>query len=80
MPDAGLKRPVAVVSGLGPGLGTALSRRLCSEGFAVAGLARSKGYGLELERELEASGARFKFYTCDITDEQTVNNVLGRIA
>ncbi|MEJ2345982.1 MAG: SDR family NAD(P)-dependent oxidoreductase [Gammaproteobacteria bacterium] len=33
-------QPVAVVAGIGPGLGAALVRRLSAEGYAVAGLAR----------------------------------------
>jgi NAD(P)-dependent dehydrogenase (short-subunit alcohol dehydrogenase family) len=34
--------PVAVVVGVGPGLGAALCRRLAQAGFAVAGVAHSE--------------------------------------
>lgn len=37
-----MARPVAVVVGVGPGLGSAVARRFAREGFAVAALARSE--------------------------------------
>ena len=36
------ERPLALVSGAGPGLGTAVARRFLEEGYRVVGLARSR--------------------------------------
>jgi len=46
---------VALVIGVGPGLGAALARRFASEGFRVVMIARSGGFINELARELSGS-------------------------
>ena len=37
-----MSRPVAVVTGVGPGTGSAIARRLAASGYAVAMLARNR--------------------------------------
>lgn len=49
--------PVAVVVGVGPGLGAALARRFAT-GYAVALLARKEEYLTHLVQEIESSGGR----------------------
>ncbi len=51
------QRPVAVVAGVGPGLGAALARRFAS-GYTVALLARRKEYLEGLAGEIESKGGR----------------------
>src|SRR5260370_38832350 len=46
---------VALVIGVGPGLGAATARRSASEGFRVVMIARSGGFINELARELSGS-------------------------
>lgn len=67
-------RGTALVTGVGPGLGASICRRLVSAGFSVAALARSSDYGAVLTNEL-ADTHRFRFYQCDITKNDSVHGV-----
>jgi NADP-dependent 3-hydroxy acid dehydrogenase YdfG len=60
-------RPVAVVTGVGPGLGASLARRFAGP-YAVALLARRAEYLKELAREIRQSGATVLEVSCDVTD------------
>ena len=72
-------QPVAVVGGVGPGLGAALCRRLARAGYAVAGLARSEDYGPRLGEEIEAAGGRFLFQACDLGDAGALDRALTAV-
>lgn len=56
--------PVALVTGVGPGTGAAIARRLATGGYAVAMLARNAERLAKLADEIPASRA----YVCDVTD------------
>ncbi len=56
--------PVALVTGVGPGTGAAIARRLDAGGYAVAMLARNRERLTTLAAELQHSRA----YVCDVTD------------
>ena len=77
MPSETQSRPVALIGGVGPGLGASLCRRLCEEGYAVVGLARSAEQGAALADGLD--DAAFRFIPCDITDEAAVDGAVGEI-
>ena len=47
---------VALVTGVGPGLGASLARRFAREGFAVGLLARHSAFIEELAREIANAG------------------------
>lgn len=49
---------VAVVLGVGPGLGAALARKLAHEGYQVAMLARNSDYLSKLSDEITKTGGR----------------------
>lgn len=68
----GMTRPVAVVTGVGPGTGSAIVRRLASGGYAVAMLARNG----ERLAALEGAIANTKAYPCDVTDEARLEETL----
>jgi len=76
-----IDKDIAIVAGIGPGLGKSLCTRLCAEGYAVVGLARSAASGQELERELQSKDQSFRFVECDVTNaaavERTVQTVTG---
>ena len=60
-------RPVAVVIGVGPGLGASLVRRFAKT-YAVAMLARNAGYLKALGDEVRKSGATVWASSCDVSD------------
>jgi NADP-dependent 3-hydroxy acid dehydrogenase YdfG len=64
-------RPVAVVTGVGPGLGAALARRF-AQSYAVAINARRADYLRALKAEISASGATVLEAPADIGDRAQV--------
>lgn len=70
-----MSRPVAVVTGVGPGTGSAIARCLAADGYAVAMLARNR----ERLAALEAEIAHAKAYPCDVTDEAQLDTVLAAV-
>lgn len=70
-----MTQPVCVVSGVGPGTGSALARRFSGGGYRVAMLARNAQRLAGLERELPGS----KGYVCDVSDDLQVQATAERI-
>ncbi|MGE4079177.1 MAG: SDR family NAD(P)-dependent oxidoreductase [Reyranella sp.] len=70
-----MTRPVAVVTGVGPGTGSAIARRLATDGHAVAMLARNRERLAAFEKEIEHARA----YPCDVTDEAQLDTVLAAV-
>jgi short-subunit dehydrogenase len=68
-------KAVAVVTGVGPGTGTAIARRFSQGGYAVAMLARTSERLATLERELPNA----KGYRCDVTDETQLDTTIEAI-
>jgi NAD(P)-dependent dehydrogenase (short-subunit alcohol dehydrogenase family) len=66
---------VVVVTGVGPGTGSAIARRFSSGGYKVAMLARTRERLAALEREL----ANAKGYPCDVTDETQLDVTIEAI-
>lgn len=67
--------PVCVISGVGPGTGTALVRRFAAEGYRVAMLARTA----ERLSDLAAQVPSAKAYVCDVSDASQVDAALGAV-
>jgi NAD(P)-dependent dehydrogenase (short-subunit alcohol dehydrogenase family) len=79
------KKPVAVVIGVGPGLGAALGRRFAAA-YSVAILARKGDYLKELATELRQSGGTVLDLCCDVSNEtqmaeafRTIRAKLGEV-
>ena len=70
-----MSRPIALVTGVGPGTGAAIARRFSAGGYGVAMLARTGERLAALEREI--AGARG--YVCDVTDEKQLDAVLSSV-
>ena len=68
-------RPVAVVTGVGPGTGAAIARRFAQGGYAVAMLARNRERLNALEREIPNACA----YQCDVTDEAQLDATIEAV-
>lgn len=67
--------PIAVVTGVGPGTGTAMVRRFARGGYTVAMLARNHERLATLEHEV----AHTRAYPCDVTDEAQLDATLEAI-
>jgi NAD(P)-dependent dehydrogenase (short-subunit alcohol dehydrogenase family) len=65
------QKPVAVVIGVGPGLGAALARRFAAA-YSVAILARKGDYLKELATELRQGGATVMDLTCDVSNQARI--------
>jgi NAD(P)-dependent dehydrogenase (short-subunit alcohol dehydrogenase family) len=63
---------VAVIAGVGPGLGAAIARKFANEGCNLALLSRSSGYILNLSNRLEETGVSVIPIPTDITDAAQV--------
>ena len=70
---------VALIVGVGPGLGTSLARRFAREGMDIALVARD-GHRLEaLVAELESLGVTARIYPCDITEDPAVTAMVSAV-
>jgi NAD(P)-dependent dehydrogenase (short-subunit alcohol dehydrogenase family) len=67
--------PVALVTGVGPGTGAAISRRFARGGYQVAMLARTRERLDALQRELPNA----KGYPCDVTNETQLDSVIEAV-
>ncbi len=67
--------PVALITGVGPGTGTALAKRFGEGGYSVAMLARSKNRLDALEGEVEHSAG----FVCDVSDPAALTKTVAEI-
>lgn len=70
--------PVAVVVGVGPGLGAALARRF-AQGYAVALIARNAEYLQSLAKDIRTAGGRVLAVPADISDRAQVEAAFASI-
>jgi NAD(P)-dependent dehydrogenase (short-subunit alcohol dehydrogenase family) len=68
-------KPIVIVTGVGPGTGSAIVRRFAAEGFRVIALARSPDRIRALEQELPDTHAMI----CDVSSEREVTNAVANI-
>src|SRR6267378_7261233 len=72
------RKPVAVVTGVGPGLGASLVRRFAAA-YAVAMLARKADYLKALAREIRQGGATVLDLSCDVGDRIQITEAFRAI-
>jgi short-subunit dehydrogenase len=70
-----MNRPLALVTGVGPGTGSAIVRRLSAGGYDVAMLARKQDRLAALEREI----ANTRAFPCDVADEAQIDSTLATV-
>lgn len=70
---------IAVIAGVGPGLGAALARKFVDEGCNVALLSRSSAYIKNLSTRLAKSGRTVIPIPTDITEPEQVDQSFDRI-
>jgi NAD(P)-dependent dehydrogenase (short-subunit alcohol dehydrogenase family) len=68
-------KPIAIVTGVGPGTGSAIVRRFAAEGFRVIAMARSPDRIRALEAELPDTHAMI----CDVSSEAEVTDAIASI-
>ena len=66
------EKPIAIVTGVGPGTGAAIVKRFSAGGFRIIALARSAELIDRLAQELPDVHA----VTCDVSDESQVRTVV----
>lgn len=71
-----MSKRVCIITGVGPGTGSALARRFAAGGYQLALLARTESRLRELAAELPGASA----YPCDVADEAQIAETLTRIA
>ena len=67
---------IAVIAGVGPGLGASLVRQFAGAGMTVVAAARNATQLTGLKEEL---GDRVHFHDCDLTSEQAVTGLFERV-
>ena len=68
-------KPLALVTGVGPGTGASVARRFAEGGYRVAMLARNAERLAALEREIPDSIA----VACDVTDATALEQVIAKV-
>ena len=71
-------KPVAVITGVGPGLGAALAHRFAAA-YDVAILARKADYLKALAAEIRKSGATVLDLPCDVSDAAQISKAFSAI-
>jgi len=71
-------KPVAIITGVGPGLGAALAHRFATS-YAVAILARKADYLKRLAGEIRKSGATVLDLPCDVSDRTQISEAFRAI-
>jgi NAD(P)-dependent dehydrogenase (short-subunit alcohol dehydrogenase family) len=71
-------KPVAIITGVGPGLGAALAHRFATS-YAVAILARKADYLKTLAGEIRKSGATVLDLPCDVSDRAQITEAFRAI-
>ena len=69
------EQPLALITGVGPGVGTSLVRRFAEAGYRVAMVARDVDRLVQLEAEVPCAFAM----PCDVTDTQALKQVIDKI-
>ncbi len=70
---------VAVIVGVGPGLGTSLARTFADAGFSVAAVARRPEKLSSLSEDMDREGQTVGVYGCDAGDEASVETLFDQI-
>jgi len=71
--------PLAIVAGVGPGVGAAVARRFAEGGFRVAMIARDAGRLAEIAATVGAAGGAVATFAADLSDHAAVRAAMATI-
>jgi NAD(P)-dependent dehydrogenase (short-subunit alcohol dehydrogenase family) len=69
---------VALITGVGSGIGQAAARLFCQQGAVVFGLDRNLQAGQALAQELQTQGQLFHFYPADLSNQSACIESVGQ--
>ena len=70
-------RPIALITGIGPGLGVALARAFAADGYDIAGMARTARMREALSTAVAPLGALYTHLSCDVADGPAMAGILA---
>ncbi len=73
------EQKVAVVLGVGPGLGAAVARRFAREGFAIGLMARTANKLATIQRDIEQRGGKALAVPADAADPASVASAFAQV-
>lgn len=71
--------PLAIVAGVGPGVGAAVARRFAREGFRVALIARDAARLSDIAARIVEDGGVAASYSADLSDHAAIRGVMATI-
>ena len=77
--QANTMKPVVIVAGVGPGIGTSIARAFGVEAFAIALLARDSARPAKRHAEITAAGITAATFIVDLADAATTLNAVGQV-
>jgi short-subunit dehydrogenase len=77
--QAGTVKPVVIVAGVGPGIGTSIARAFGAEGFAVALLARDSARLATRQASLNAAGITAAAFSVDLADPAATQRAVEQV-
>jgi NADP-dependent 3-hydroxy acid dehydrogenase YdfG len=72
-------KPVVIVAGVGPGIGSSVARAFAAEGFAIALLARDAAKLAERHAELSAAGITAAPFVVDVADAAATRTAVEQV-
>ena len=77
--QADTMKPVVIVAGVGPGIGTSIARAFGAEGFAIALLARDSARLAKRHAEITAAGITAAPFIVDLADSAATLNAVEQV-
>ena len=72
-------KPVVIVAGVGPGIGTSIARAFGAEGFGIALLARDSARLAKWHAEITAAGVTAAPFIVDLADSAATADAVERV-
>ena len=74
------QRPLALIAGIGEGLGVSLAQTFAAAGYDIAGIARTDRLADQIAARVHKSAGTYSHHVCDITQVEAVRAAVGPIA